>query len=88
MGIQRVILLLLIGSMGGRCVGSVSVHSGKLCTLQTVLSSGEGGTLQYMNMCVVCLCVCVCVHACMCVYGVHLCVVVTTSHSLNVLLSS
>lgn len=55
--IPRVILLLLIGSLVGRCVGSVSVQSRKMLTPQTVLSPGEKGTLQYIKMSDVCVCI-------------------------------
>lgn len=67
-----------------RCVKSVSVHCGKLCTMQTVLSSGERGTLHYINMSDVCLCACACIHAC----SVSLCAVATAAYSLNILLSA
>lgn len=87
-GIQRVILLFLIGSLVGRCVGSVSVHSGKLHTPHTVLSSGERGTLQHINMSDVCLCVLARMRVCVCVCSVSSCVVATAARSLNISLSS
>ena len=87
-GIQCVILLFLIGSLVGRYVRSVSEHSGKTCIPQTMLSFGERGTLQYINMSDVCLFECVHACTCVCFYSEFTCAVATVARSLNILLAS